>query len=138
MALIFKRAVIGVMFFMATLTLAVAGTVHLKLSGSQEVPVVKTSAYGAGSITVAADGAVSGQVRVKGVKATMAHIHQGAAGSNGPVIIVLRRGPHGTWVVPHGAKLTPAQYKKFEAGDLYVNVHSAKHPGGEIRGQLKP
>jgi hypothetical protein len=35
-------------------------------------------------------------------------------------------------------KLTDAQYKAFKAGDLYVNVHSAQHQGGEIRGQLKP
>ena len=26
---------------------------------------------------------------------------------------------------------------KLKAGDTYVNVHTAKNPGGEIRGQLK-
>ena len=40
--------------------------------------------------------------------------------------------------MPAGAKLTEAQYKAYEAGDLYVNVHSAAHKGGEVRGQLKP
>ena len=43
-----------------------------------------------------------------------------------------------TWVIPPGSKLSPEQYKEFLAGDLYINVHSATHPGGEIRGQLKP
>ena len=36
-----------------------------------------------------------------------------------------------------GAKLTEAQYESYKAGKLYVNVHSARNPGGEIRGQLK-
>ena len=34
------------------------------------------------------------------------------------------------------AMLTDAQYASFKSGDLYVNVHSAQHPTGEIRGQL--
>ena len=38
--------------------------------------------------------------------------------------------------VPPGAKLTPDQMNALKAGDLYVNVHSAANPGGEI-GQLK-
>jgi hypothetical protein len=43
-----------------------------------------------------------------------------------------------TFVAPDGAKLTDAQYDAYKAGGLYVNVHSAAYPGGEIRGQLKP
>jgi hypothetical protein len=40
--------------------------------------------------------------------------------------------------VPDNAKLTEEQYRRFQMGELYVNVHSAAHPDGEIRGQLKP
>ncbi len=118
--------------------LAGAATVHVRLKGSQEVPAVKTVARGYGVISIAADGTVSGKVRTRGIKGTMAHIHEAAAGEDGPPIIALAAGPHGTWVVPAGSKLTPDQYKAFQAGDLYVNVHSQAHPGGEIRGQLKP
>ncbi len=117
---------------------AFGGEVKVTLSGAQEVPAVTTSASGSGMIKINADKTVSGSVKTTGVTATMAHIHNGAAGKNGPVIIPLTKGGDGTWSVPAGAKLTDDQYKAFEAGDLYVNVHSAEHKGGEIRAQLKP
>jgi CHRD domain-containing protein len=34
--------------------------------------------------------------------------------------------------------LTADQYKAYQAGELYVNVHSEANKGGEIRGQIKP
>ncbi len=68
----------------------------------------------------------------------MAHIHQGAAGKNGGVIIPLKDAGDGKWKVPTDTKLTDAQQEAFRKGDLYVNVHSKEHPGGEIRAQLKP
>lgn len=117
---------------------AAADQLKVTLSGEQEVPAVKTSASGSGAITVNADKTVSGSVTTTGVTGTMAHIHNGAAGSNGPVIIPLTKSGDGGWTVPAGAKLTDAQYQAYKAGDLYVNVHSAEHKGGEIRGQLKP
>jgi hypothetical protein len=40
--------------------------------------------------------------------------------------------------VPADAKLTDEQYESYTAGDLYINVHSAGHKDGEIRGQIKP
>ena len=115
-----------------------AGQSKVELSGAQEVPPVTTSASGSGTITVNADMSVSGSVTTSGVPGTMAHIHNAAAGKNGPVIIPLAKSGDNTWAVPAGAKLTEAQYKAYEAGDLYVNVHSAAHKGGEVRGQLKP
>lgn len=108
------------------------------LSGKQEVPPVTTSASGENMIKVAADGSVSGSVKTKGIDGSAAHIHNGAAGTNGPVIIPLTKGSGGEWMVPAGAKLTDAQMKDYKEGKLYVNVHSAAHPGGEIRDQLEP
>jgi hypothetical protein len=112
--------------------------VDVTLSGSQQSPPVTTSGSGKGKITVGADRSVSGSVTTTGVAGTMAHIHQAAAGQNGPVVIPLTRTAEGTWTVPAGAKLTEAQYEAFKAGNLYVNVHTDANKGGEVRGQLKP
>lgn len=110
--------------------------VKVVLSGANEVPPVKTSASGEGTISIADDGAVTGSVTIKGMQATMAHIHIGAAGKNGPVVIpFVKEGD--TFKAPAGAKLNAEQMKDFKAGDLYFNVHSAAHPNGEIRAQLK-
>ena len=118
--------------------LASAADVKVALNGSNEVPPVTTSASGSGTLVINADRSVSGSVTTSGVEGTMAHIHEGAAGKNGPVIVPLEKKGDGGWAVPAGAKLTDAQYKAFQSGNLYVNVHSAAHPGGEIRAQLKP
>ncbi len=115
-----------------------AADVAVSLTGDQEVPAVTTQAKGAGTITVANDKSVSGSIKTTGISGTMAHIHEAPAGKNGPVIIALEKKGDDEWVVPAGAKLTGAQYDSFKAGNLYVNVHSADHKGGEIRTQLKP
>ena len=118
--------------------LALAGATPVTLSGSQEVPPVQTSASGKGTITVNDDKSVSGSVTTKGIKATMAHIHEAAPGQNGGVAIPLTKKGDDEWTVPPGAKLTDEQYQAYKAGNLYVNVHSEAHKAGEIRGQLKP
>jgi len=116
---------------------ASAQQIKVMLSGDNEVPPVKTAAGGSGAITVAPDKSVSGSVTTTGVAGTMAHIHEAAAGKNGGVIIPLKQ-EGDKWVVPEGAKLSDAQFESFKAGNLYVNVHSAANPGGEVRAQIKP
>ena len=121
-----------------TLASGAALAADTKLTGAQEVPPVKTSASGNEAIKVSPDGSVSGSVTTKGVDATMAHIHHGAAGSNGPVIIPLKKEGSDKWMVPADGKLTAEQMKAYREGNLYVNVHSEAHKGGEIRDQLAP
>ncbi|MHB8536325.1 MAG: CHRD domain-containing protein [Sulfuricaulis sp.] len=118
--------------------MAMAAKVKVTLSGDQEVPPVSTSAKGSGTIIVGANKSVKGSVKTSGVDGKAAHIHEGAPGENGPVIIPLKKKSAKVWSVPAGAKLTDEQYKSYKAGNLYINVHSAANKGGEIRGQIKP
>jgi hypothetical protein len=115
-----------------------AEDVKVKLTGAEEVPAVTTEAKGEGTITIAKDMSVKGTVKTTGIEGVAAHIHLAEPGKNGPPVVTLTKGADGSWSTPDGAKLTEDQYKAFKAGNLYVNVHSAAHKGGEIRGQLKP
>jgi hypothetical protein len=131
----YKKSLLAVAMF-AVAGLAFGADVKVSLSGANEVPPVTTSATGEGTITVADDGAVSGSVTTKGVQGTAAHIHLGAAGKNGPVVVPFTKDGD-TYKAAAGAKLNADQLKAFKAGELYFNVHSAANPNGEIRGQLK-
>lgn len=108
------------------------------LGGAEEVPPVATLAFGRSSIVVGADRSVSGAVETRDVDGTTAHIHLATAGSNGPVVVVLTKTQPGIWSVPPGTMFTRDQYTSYKAGQMYVNVHSAAHPNGEIRVQLMP
>jgi len=68
-------------------------------------------------------------------RAMAAHIHKGAAGVAGPVVVPLcgpcKTGQNGRQAISHDLS------EALEKGGYYVNVHTAKNAGGEIRGQLK-
>jgi hypothetical protein len=115
-----------------------ATDVAVKLTGDQEVPAVASTATGVGTLVIKNDKSVSGSIKTSGIDGTVAHIHLAEPGKNGPPIITLNKTADNTWSVPEGSKLTDEQYKSFKDGNLYVNVHSAEHKGGEIRTQLKP
>ena len=124
------------LLLLASTNLYAQQPMSISLSGAAEVPPVTTSAKGSGQITVLPDRTVSGSIKVSGLVPTMAHIHEGAAGKNGPAIITLTKIADDTFAVPADARLTAAQYKSYRAGKLYVSVHSAQYPNGEIRAQL--
>ena len=114
-----------------------SGAIKVNLSGAEEVPPLNVPGSGSGSFRVADDGTITGSVTTKDVQGTMAHIHRGAKGTNGPVIVPLdKKGD--TYSVPAGRKLTPEQLADLKAGRLYVNVHTERNKGGEVRGQLQP
>ena len=112
------------------------GSDKVTLTGANEVPANPSTATGVSTVKIAADGTVSGSITVTGMAPTMGHIHQAAPGVNGPVIVPFKQDGN-TFTPPDGAKLTETQMAAFRAGNLYVNVHSATYPTGEIRAQLK-
>jgi hypothetical protein len=114
-----------------------SNAVGVKLSGAEEVPPVNVTGSGSGSFRLAEDGGITGSVTTKDVAGAAAHIHIGAKGRNGPVIVPLEK-KGDTYSVPEGRKLTVSQIKAWKAGELYVNVHTARHKGGEVRAQIQP
>ncbi len=120
---------------------AAAGTevFHAVLSGASEVP--PHDGGGTGEVKATLDTVtreLSYSVTFAGLSgpATMAHIHGPAMpGANAGVMVVLG-GANPTSPIAGKATLTMAQMADLEAGRTYVNVHTAKNPKGEIRGQL--
>jgi hypothetical protein len=117
---------------------ALSDAVKVTLGGNQTIPPVTTLASGSGTLTVGADKSISGSVTISGMSVTVAHIHEAAAGTNGPIVVPLIKTSDNVWAVPAGAKFTDAQYESYKAGNLYFNMHSDAYKGGEIRGQIKP
>ena len=115
-------------------------TVSMKnsLTGAQEVPAVTTG--GSGSVETTFDkstNVLTWSVAYSGLSGpvTAGHIHGPApAGTNAGVVIPFT----GDLASPIKGKatLTAAQVADLSAGRYYVNLHTAKNPGGEIRGQL--
>jgi hypothetical protein len=114
-----------------------SGAISVNLTGAEEVPPLSVPGSGSGSLRVAEDGTLTGSVTTKDVQGTMAHIHRGAKGANGPVIVPLDKSGD-TYSVPAGRKLTPQQMEDLKKGMLYVNVHTNANKGGEVRGQIQP
>lgn len=110
------------------------------LSGSAEVPPVSTSATGNAETSYNRDTKILRwtvtYANLSG-PATGGHFHGPALpGSNAPVVIPFT----GSLASPimGTAVLSEGQAADFLAGRWYVNLHTAAHPGGEIRGQVTP
>jgi hypothetical protein len=112
------------------------------LSGAQQVPPVASPGTGTASFTLdPASRELTWSVTFSGLSSpsTMAHIHNGGKGKNGPVVLWLStRGAPPENPFGGSATLTPTQVSQLKAGDWYVNLHSKDHPAGELRGQLVP
>lgn len=122
----------------------------IQLYGGWEVPPVETSATGTANLQMNGD-ELAWTLTATGDEFTMAHIHYGAAGTNGPVIAVFFMDPNnpvtdvdiaGTFdsesLLGDFQDDWDAFAEAFAAGMLYVNVHSVDHPAGVLRNQIRP
>jgi hypothetical protein len=126
-----------------------------KMTGKDEVPPHDTKATGNAEFTLGADGkTMSYKVDVMNIdKVTMAHIHQGKVGENGPPVVWLfnsSSNPTGPMngklsegkitsndlVGPLKGKQISDLVKLINDGNAYANVHTEPNPKGEIRGQI--
>lgn len=136
--------ILGVLATAATWSMAQAAVVTYKanLSATSEVPPVQSAGKGAAAVNVdPTTGAASWRVEYSGLTgpAAAAHIHCGAgAGANAGVAVPLASGPNVPNPMTGSGTMTPAQLAQLQAGQCYVNVHTAANKGGEIRGQLAP
>lgn len=112
-----------------------------RLTGAQEVPAVTTNAQGVAAITVnATRDTIFIQAAFNGLSGpiTGAHFHDAGPGQNAPVsqnLLFMLRGNRLSGYLT-GAQVTPARIALYLRGLVYLNVHTAANPGGEIRGQV--
>jgi CHRD domain len=125
-----------------------------KLTGKDEVPPKDTKATGDAEFNLSADGnKMTYVVNVMNIdKVTMAHIHSGKVGENGPPVVWLFNSttPSGPMngmlskgnitasdlVGPLKGKQISDLVKLVNDGQAYANVHTEPNPKGEIRGQI--
>ena len=128
-------------FFASGLGLGASGSggvkLTAKLGAAYETPSPKRAARASGIFAATLSGrSLAWKLSFSGLtgKAAAAHIHLGKPGVAGPVAVPLcgpcASGVHRTTVV--AAKVQAA----LLAGTAYVNVHTARNPAGEIRGQV--
>jgi hypothetical protein len=114
-------------------------TYQATLSGSQEVPPATTAGTGTADVRYNANNQMlSWSVTHSGLTGpvTAAHIHGPAGpGANAGVLIPFTN--VGGATITGEAKITPEQLAQLTSGQWYVNLHTARYPGGEIRGQLR-
>ena len=113
-----------------------------KLSGSQSVPPITTSASGVASFRLnATQDTMCIDIITMGLSGeiTGIHIHEGAMGTSGAVVLSLTPHINGNRIsaMITGSDLSADKIAKYLSQQYYVNVHTTANAGGEIRGQLK-
>ena len=124
--------------------------------GAQEVPAATTSAGAKATFALNADGTLSYELRATAAitGATMAHIHLGARGQNGPIAVMLYGVTSGenfsagalissgtiddddVAALPGFDGTVAALVERMRQGRAYSNLHTTANPGGEVRGQI--
>jgi CHRD domain len=124
------------------------------MTGSEEVPPKNTQATGSAKFISSSDeNSMTYRIRVANINGvTMAHIHSGKTGKNGPIVVTLFKSATSTGPIngllsqgtitstnlegPLKGKTISDLVKLINDGKAYANVHTQQNPKGEIRGQI--
>ncbi len=146
--------ILTVLCFVA-LGIASEGPFKAALSGSSESPAISTPAKGSATFELDKTGKeLKYKVTVNDIEdVTAAHVHYGMKGKDGPPVaaIDIKGSKTGKFsgvlaegmitdkdlVGPLKGKSVEDLVKDIKSGELYLNVHTAKYPNGELRGQLQ-
>lgn len=105
------------------------------LSGVEETPPNSSTELATADLSYnVATGELTCVVATTMSTVTVAHLHDGDVGSGGPIVFGLSP-IAGGW--GGSGILTTAQLEDLLRGGLYLNLHSATFPGGELRGQVR-
>ena len=139
----FRRVLLAAVLSAAFLSAASAAPVNYiaRLTGGHEIP--KTDSKGTGRLTATFDKATKElkyTLTFDGLSgaATAAHFHGPATMKSSAGVIAAVGDKNPTSPVVGTVMLTDDQAKALQTAKLYVNVHTAANPGGEIRGQVLP
>jgi Cu/Zn superoxide dismutase len=118
----------------------------MAMDGLQQAPVITTAAKGSGMVSINRDNDNAHYMLVtNGVAGfTGIHFHKEAIGQNGGVIndittVYANSGAFGYWKSTDGIPFSPftmTNINSFDNDSVYINLHTANNPNGEIRGQL--
>jgi hypothetical protein len=113
---------------------------NVEMTGNNEVPPVNTTATGTAYLRLTDGDTLFSKVVVNDLESgdtlIAAHVHPGAAGVNGSVLIPLCGGT-ADFGVTKKIPLTSAMVSSLLTDEVYVNAHTTSHPSGIIRGQIR-
>ncbi len=126
-------------------------TYTIALTSAAEVPAPKTTTASGSAVVIVYPNSIDYQLSGTAISSvSMAHIHSGAPGVAGPVVVTLylpgtpsgaiagifANGTLTAGNLPSGVTLESLK-ALILSGNAYINVHTTANPGGEIRGQLR-
>lgn len=113
----------------------------LPLTGTAVVPAASTNASGKLVLRITTDKVLHYQFLIDGIEAgdalAAAHLHSGAAGTNGVQQFVFASLPEDYNTAKSASGVADAILNMIKTGVSYVDVHSVNKPDGLLRGQLR-
>lgn len=119
---------------------AVAETYNATLTGAQVVGTGDQDGTATAELTITDElnGVCYDISNVRGLaNVTGAHIHRGAAGTNGPPILTLTRAEEGAFTNCVSRSEWTEDFLENDPTGFYFQIHTAEYPNGAIRGQIR-